>query len=247
MKRSEEILGLSIISINDGREVGRVKDLVVNPDRGAIECLVVENGNRYLGVKVIPFKDVEGVGEYAVTIASESSIVDLSEVPHVSDLLERNVQVKGTKVLTKKGKLIGEVNEYIIDEDNAGQISGCQLVAMDGSGDAKLIPKDSVVTFGKDVLVVVEGVEQNLTSSLTTGEEQPAAATVIETPVETPDPAKLFEQRQRQYMLGRKVAKQIIADEGQVLAEEGEVITEELIDKIKAAGKWSELTMNTKG
>ncbi|MHB1167185.1 MAG: PRC-barrel domain-containing protein [Carboxydocellales bacterium] len=308
MKRSEEVLGLSIISISDGREVGQVKDLVVNPDQGAVECLVVENGNRYLGVKVIPFKELEGVGEYAVTVASESAIVDLSEVPHVSSLMERNVQIKGTKVLTKKGRLVGEVSEYIVDEDSSGQITGCLMFTKNGINNNKFIPRDSVVTFGKEILIVVEGVEQTLedgelytlgqseatqqevtqpvvtatvaaqtatsrtvdtqpiveptvtapelksdvnkskATPVTQTEDQPeenAEETSDETPA-VPDAAKLFEQRQRQYMIGRKVSKQIADDGGNVLAEIDETITEELIDKVKAAGKWSELTLNTK-
>jgi uncharacterized protein YrrD len=312
MKRSEEVLGLSIISISDGREVGQVKDLVVNPDQGAVECLVVENGNRYLGVKVIPFKELEGVGEYAVTVASESAIVDLSEVPHVSSLMERNVQIKGTKVLTKKGRLVGEVSEYIVDEDSSGQITGCLMFTKNGINNNKFIPRDSVVTFGREILIVVEGVEQTLEDgeSYTQGQlearqqevtqpvvtataavqtatsrsdanqptveptvtapelnsdvnkskatpvtqtedrpEENAKETADETTDETPavpDAAKLFEQRQRQYMLGRMVSKQIADDGGNVLAEIDEIITEELIDKVKDAGKWSELTLNTK-
>ncbi|MDA8233383.1 MAG: PRC-barrel domain-containing protein [Clostridia bacterium] len=257
MKRSEEILGLSIISIGDGREVGRVKDLVVNPEQGAVECLVVENGNRHLGVKVIPFKDVEGIGEYAVTVANDTTIVELDEVPHVSNLLERNVQVKGTKVLTRKGNFIGEVTEYIVDEDNNGKIVGCQLAARDDSLNNKYIPKDSVVTFGKDVLVVVEGVADTLadniivedvsvTDSAETKETATKSTETTETPTTPPDAAQLFEQRQRQFMLGRQVAKQIVDSDGQVLAEEGETITEELMDRVKDGGKWSELVMNTK-
>ena len=251
MKRSEEILGLSIISISDGREVGRVKDLVVNPEQGAVECLVVENGNRHLGIKVIPFKEVEGIGEYAVTIASEDTIVSLDDVPHVNNLLERNVQVKGTKVLTRKGNFIGEVTEYVVDEDSNGKIVGCQLAAKDDNLNQKYIPKDSVVTFGKDVLVVVEGVASTLTGNIEVQEatEKEIESTIepsTETQTAPPDAAKLFEQRQRQFMLGRQVAKQIVDADGQVIAEEGDAITEELMDRVKEAGKWSELVMNTK-
>ncbi len=256
MKKSEELLGLSIISLNDGKEVGKVKDLVVNPEQGAVECLVVDDGTRYLGVKVLPSKFIEGVGEYAVTIESATAITTLEDLPNLNDLLEKNVEVIGTKVLTKKGRLIGMVSEFYIDEENEGKITACEFEAPK-SDIIKIIPAEGVVTFGKDVLVVAEDIEKllldkneyNQDAAVDTvveeAESTPVAEEVTETE-DTSDAAKMFEDRQRQFLLGRKVSKKIELDNGQVLAEEGTVITEELIEKAKALGKFTELSMNTK-
>ncbi len=288
MKRSEDLLGLSIISIEDGKEIGRVSDLVVNPAKGTVEFLIMDNGSRYTGVKVLPFKMVEGVGEYAVTIQSVSSISDLADEPEVNGLLEKSVRVKGTKVLTKKGKLIGSVSEYIIDDENEGKIAGCEVTPVSGASSNGLIPAEKIVTFGKDVLIVNEDAEVVPPNNPTgagpkpeTGAPQPAAPAVgnkektaekkeavrqtdaaeQKEPVENTkaaeknegaekqepsQAAKLFEERQRQYLLGRKTSKRVESDGGEVIAEEGQLITEELLDKAKAAGKFTELSMNTK-
>lgn len=258
MKRSEELLGLTVISIGDGKEIGLVSDLVINPAEGTVEYLIIDSGIRYIGIKVLPLKMVEGIGEYAVTVQDSSSIIDFAGEPEVSRLLELDVQVKGTKVLTKKGKLIGKVTEFFVDEDNDGKITGCELTPVNDSVAAGIIPAADVVTFGKDVLVVNEGVEDVLTDS-------PSGVAVCPEPAEQEairsqepqmddaddnkepsEAAKLFEERQRQYLLGRKVSKCIEADNGEVIAEEGDPITEELLDKAKEAGKFTELSMNTK-
>ncbi len=258
MKKSEELLGLSVISIEDGKEVGRVGDLVVNSAKGTVEYLIVDNGFRHLGLKILPFKLVEGVGEYAVTVQSATAVSDLNEQPEVSSLLEKNVRVKGTKVLTKKGKLIGTVNEFLIDDDNEGKIAGCELAPASGSGKTGIIPADQIVTFGKDVLIVNEGVETSLVNSPTGLSDKPAKSSKRSSSLaaedvpeadkaeEVSEAAKLFEERQRQYLMGRKASKRLETDSGEVIAEEGEVITEEVLNKAREAGKFTELSMNTK-
>ncbi|KNZ68595.1 PRC-barrel domain-containing protein [Thermincola ferriacetica] len=254
MKRSGELLGLAIISLNDGKEVGKVNDLIINPEEGAVECLVVDDGTRYLGVRVLPSKFIIGVGEYAVTIESATAITTLDDLPDLSDLLEKNVKVIGTKVLTKKGKLIGTVSEFYVDEENEGKIVACEFTAPK-SNEPKIVPADGVVTFGKDVLVVVEDVDKLLTDKKTfSGLAEPDAQVPAGSAQETEEQqdednseaTRLFEERQRQFLLGRKVSKKIETEKGEVLAEEGDIITEELLEKVKRAGKFTELSMNTR-
>lgn len=241
MKKSEELLELAIISIEDGREIGRVCDLIINPAQGAVEYLIVENGSRYIGVKVLPFDMIEGVGAYAVTIANVSALTDLADRPEVNELLEKNVRVKGTKVLTKKGKLIGTVSEFLVDDENEGKIAGCEVAPVNGAAGAGAIPAEQIITFGKDVLIITTDTE---TAAETTRE--PDAGQDLPSKPELSQAARLFEERQRQYLLGRKIGKHIETDGGEVLAEEGDVITEELLDKAKEAGKFTEISMNTK-
>lgn len=259
MKRSEELLGLSVISIEDGKEVGCVNDLVINSAKGCVEYLIIDSGPKYLGTKVLPFKLVEGVGEYAVTILSQSSITDIADQPEINELLEKNVRVKGTKILTKKGKLIGSVNEILIDDENEGKIAGCELIPVNEANPDGVIAADGIVTFGKDVLIINEGIAtvpaDRLASTGSQPVAEPAKQPVSQVEEQKPaakegqepsEAARLFEERQRKYLLGRKVSKLVETESGEVIAEEGDIITEELLDKAKEAGKFTELSMNTR-
>lgn len=49
MKKSQQILGLPIISISDGNEVGKVKNVVLNAEKGAIDYFVVDSGIQEIG------------------------------------------------------------------------------------------------------------------------------------------------------------------------------------------------------
>lgn len=245
MKRSAEITGLTVISIADGRETGRVKDLVINAQQGTVECLIIDRENTYLELKVIPFAAVEGIGEDAVTIANEDAILNATEVPGLEELLRQNIRIKGTRVMTRKGKMMGSVSEYFVDEES-GKIIACEFTPVNGNGENKIIPASAIVTFGKDVLVVAENVENEILDSLAELENGPSGIETSSTSeqINPSDAARLFEERQRQFLLGKRATKTIESDSGEVIVAEGEVITEEIIERAKKEGKIMELTMN---
>ncbi|OEF98321.1 PRC-barrel domain-containing protein [Desulfuribacillus alkaliarsenatis] len=162
MKKSSEIKSLPIFSIMDGKEVGNVRSLLINAEKGIVEYLIVETLSLEFGIKAIPFEKIEGIGDYAVTIESDASIVELSDTPSAHDMLKKNVQIVNNKVMTKKGSLLGNVSEYYIDE-LSGKILGCVLTN-NNEVDGQVILEESILTFGKEVVVVVENIAEQLVS-----------------------------------------------------------------------------------
>lgn len=56
--------------------------------------------------------------------------------------------------------------------------------------------------------------------------------------------SEIFERRQIKYMLGKKVSRDIEADDGSTVINQGEIITDDVIAKAKQNGKFLELSMN---
>jgi uncharacterized protein YrrD len=162
MKKTQRILGLPIISISDGMEAGRVKSIIINADRGAIDYIVVDSGIQIFSARVIPTDDVAGIGEYALTIENEGVITDISRIPEAIQLLQNDIRVKGTKVLTKKGSLIGEIGDIYVDENDGCKITGLEFIADITQKKVRLIPRESVITFGKNLTVVKEDIADSL-------------------------------------------------------------------------------------
>ncbi|MEH7223089.1 PRC-barrel domain-containing protein [Bacillus sp. JJ1566] len=152
MKKSVEIVGLPIISIIDGIEVGKVKSLVINPEKGSVDFLTIEHEDWQVSVKAIPFKRVVGIGEYAVTIESESSVIDLNEIPIANSLVNKKIKITNTKVMTRKGQLLGEILEYFVD-DETGNLLGTLLNVQ---GNEVVLASKSVLTYGRDIIIVEE-------------------------------------------------------------------------------------------
>lgn len=322
MKRTQEILGLPIISISEGIEVGKVKSIILNADKGAIDYIIVDSGIQIMGARVVPTEKILGIGEYAVTIDSESAINDIGKVPSAIDLLQKNIQVKGTKVLTRKGRLIGEIGDIYVDEDTACTITGVEFISDATQKKISIIPRERIITFGKNLAIVSEDVEsslvdkpsnlasvdifaeqkknnfsvsensdektinnyefENLTENVEPdnivdetyifsqqmSEEKIPQPEGLEVPefsgsfregedakydnesiptnsAEEPS-SNLFEQRQKQYLIGRKVTKNIFDNDGNIIIEEGSIITDDSFELVKEAQKMIDLVMNNK-
>lgn len=246
MKTTKEIVGLRIISIADGTQVGHVKDLLLNAQTGQMEFLIIDQPSDYFGAKIIAFSDVLGVGEFAVTIPNPQVIQDVAQNPVVQELLKQDVRVIGTKVLTKKGQLIGEVEELFIDED-AGKISVC--VYRNQAGQSLEISGTQVITYGKELLIVESNFQNESSNLLNTPDNQNTEEIVVSSSskefdsvnFESDDSFNLFEQRQLQYFIGKSVEKEIVLDNGETLAA-GQTITEETIQKITKRNTLMEIT-----
>lgn len=304
MKKSQEIIGLPVFSVLDGKKIGQVKDLVLNPEEGKLDFILVSNGSWYSGARVLPYKAVMGIGLHAVTTESDSLMTNISETASAHNLLQRNIEIKGNKVLTNRGNLIGIVIEYEVDE-TTGKVTQLEYRTAQDESVVETIDAGMVLTYGMDVIVIKEdavgggpaGGETPMKSNQAVEPVLPAAPVVetaevpaIESPAESsvssvppfsqPEPARpvvpppvpqsvipaqvreeipevdtasgsgdgaaFFKQRQRQFLLGKKLIQDIRDASGNLLIPEGTVVTERVIDLAEKNNKYVELTQCVK-
>lgn len=150
MKKSAEILGLPIISITEGRELGISKTLVIDAVAGAVAAITVEDEDWYRGVKLLPYSVVVAIGRDAVMVISSGSILTLVEAVDYEAMLDANIRVIGTRAITKSGTINGMVREIFVDGE--GRIESVQVVK--AQGEETMIPADAIAVFGKQVTVV---------------------------------------------------------------------------------------------
>ena len=246
MKLKSQIVGLPVLSIAEVASLGKVEELVINPETGVVDFLILEPEQWYLERRLISIHDIAGIGEDALTTETQTNVVNISSVPNAIELITKGISVVESKVITKKGRMNGTIDEIVIDEQN-GRISGCRWVSGDGANSG-IVPAQQVVTFGKGMLVVEENFEASLLES--TAEiknETPLNSTTekFDIPV-AEDPLQFFEDKQKQYLIGRTVTTDILTDEGEIIAEQGDKVTQDMVDKAVAADKFVELTLNTR-
>ena len=274
MKKSVDFVGQPVISITEGKELGNVKDLLINYSNGTVAALIIDDGKWYFGAKLLPFEAIAGIGEYAVTINNSQDIVTVTDRPELEKFLEADIKIIGKKVLTKGGKFEGKINEFIIDD--TGKISVCEME--NTAGEVVELPAQKIVTFGKEVLIISDGQEVTKVQAMDNNIEavpsvpEQVVAPVVEAAVPIPqaevpaapaveakepaietkekeqqsadDSVKKFDDKHRKFLLGKKAARRIETDNGMVIVEQGGEITEEVLQKAKLAGKFVELSMN---
>jgi hypothetical protein len=155
--------------------------------------------------------------------------------------------------MTRKGQLLGEANEYYIDEDS-GVIIGLQLSMKDKN---VIVKAELVLTFGKDILVVkdeataafldsedklLENLEQNHVAEVNTKQQN-------DKQVEDFNNKQIDEinAKQLELLKGKTVVKNIYSSDNRLLIPKNTVLTQEDIIKAQNEGPsaFVELSMNT--
>lgn len=146
MLRSKDIIGLPVFTLAEGKELGKITEILVNPGRGTVAALVVENTT-----KIVTFSSIKSIGKDAVVIDSASQLIELSE--HRSIERWKEIRIVDSKVITSAGRYMGQVGDFLLDM-LTGKIISC--MATDPEGERSAIPASRIVTFGKDALIVVD-------------------------------------------------------------------------------------------
>ncbi|TFE01014.1 PRC-barrel domain-containing protein [Jeotgalibacillus salarius] len=219
MKNSTELIGLPVISITDGTEIGTVKSIVVNPEKRSVDFIAIEHEDWQTSVRAIPFKKIIGLGGYAITVENSGAVIDLNEIPIANQLLNRKISVSDTKAITKKGALAGEIIEYYFNEDT-GSIEKLNIESSEKNG---FIDADHVITYGKDIIVLEEEALSAISESLETA---------------TAEVSKVDQMKEKQMtMLVGKTLKNDITDySGEKILSAGDVLTQEQIELTKQKG-----------
>ena len=315
MKKSVEIIGLPVISITEGRELGMSKSLLIDAPNGSVAAITIEDEDWYRGVKLLPYSSVIAIGEDAVTITNSENILTLEDAGDYEAMMDANIKIIGTKAITKSGTIQGKVVEIYIGDN--GKIEKCEIEGHDGS--LSEIVSEQISIFGKQVTVIDSDFEKK--TEIIAPVETPAVAAPktevpkaeikeapktetpkaeikeapkaeapkvevkeapkAETPkvevkeapktdtpkAEAPKPQvkeapktetpktvdaaaqmadKATEERHRRFLLGKTVTKDIVSATGVVLAKTGDVVTEEILQKVKMANMFIDLSMNVK-
>ncbi|MDD6398335.1 MAG: PRC-barrel domain-containing protein [Selenomonadaceae bacterium] len=277
MKKSVEILGLPVISITEGRELGMSKTLLVDAKNGTIAAITIEDEDWYRGVKLLPYSSVIAIGHDAVTVTNSENILTLEDAGDYEAMLDANIKIIGTKAITKSGTIQGKVVEIYIGE--TGKIEKVEIESADGS--LSETSSEQISIFGKQVTVIDSDTIEKKTEPVAPKaepapevkpevKEEPKAEPAPEVKPEVkeepkaepapevkPEPApapkadndiqqadKVTMDRQRRYLLGKKVTRQITNAEGVVLVEKGAVVTEAVLQKVQMANQFITLSMN---
>lgn len=81
MKKAKELLHLPIISISEGKQLGMIKDLIINPDEKSVNYLIIGQDDWQVSLDALSYDNVVGVGDSAVMIEQKNSILGLEEIP----------------------------------------------------------------------------------------------------------------------------------------------------------------------
>ncbi|MFW6238438.1 MAG: PRC-barrel domain-containing protein [Bacillota bacterium] len=158
MRRGEELIGLPVITLNSGKIIGEVKDVIYIPvSRRLKGLLILREGYKFF----LSTHNIHEIGRDVVTVESSDCLQESREMPGLGIKSEDNT-LAGERVITDSGRELGMIADLVINEEDM-EIAGFELSAglvrdlLDGR---EMLSFNSDIRYGRDRLILKEHKEE---------------------------------------------------------------------------------------
>jgi uncharacterized protein YrrD len=176
--KSRKLLSMPVISLENGQQLGRVKEIILDPSQLALVGLIIDQKRVFKEPRVISFEQIKNIGSHAITVEKASAVEKASSLPVLNKLIKNPIPLIGSKVITEDGTILGIVEEFNFDIQTGAitmlEISGRLLESLFKG--RSTLGREAVITLGTDALVIrpqseeelgqVEGVVQEALANL---------------------------------------------------------------------------------
>lgn len=159
MQKASEIIGRAVVAREGAEDVGKIKDLVVDPSGRQVLGFVVGEG-LLKSTKVAPWMGIQAIGPDSVIVSASTSIVKVAEAPDIKAVLDKDLSIRGLRLQTTDGKDLGKIDDFQFDE-KTGAVLGYEL---SGGifGRNSFMPTPTTLELGKDLAFVGPEAEETI-------------------------------------------------------------------------------------
>lgn len=147
---------MQVYSLMEGAAVGRVKEVIIDPDEKRLLALAVDMGGWYHDIRVIPAGKISTVGDDIIMVDEKQAAVVVPNLPKIVEQMKNPCNIIGARVISEDGRNLGKVEGFYLERDS-GAISRLELSGgMFGKIWAGKISlgAEHIVTLGSEAVVV---------------------------------------------------------------------------------------------
>ncbi len=151
MQRVSELIGKPIVSAESGERIGKVTDVLLDPQTQHVVGIVV-GGGVFASEHVLPYGDVQTLGRDAVIARTGAGVVGPKEWRQYTVDATRSSTLKHRRVLTTSGRALGEVHDILLNDGGmveSFEVSGGGLMPR-----RSILPSVKGLTIGSDAVLV---------------------------------------------------------------------------------------------
>lgn len=156
MRKGSDILGKTITAFDSGRRVARVQDLIFDQETNQLLGVLVEEAGLFRSAKVVPLGAISAFGTDTLIIPSRDAIISAKHDNRIHQVLDRNLILKGTRIVTTDGRYLGSVVDLYFNEQT-GMIEGYEAsggIFADAYSGRSFIPAPQTIRIGEDATFV---------------------------------------------------------------------------------------------
>lgn len=148
---------MQVYSVAEGAAVGRVKDVIIDPEEKRLLALAVDKGGWYHEVRVIAVGRIGTVGDDLIMV-DEKQAAEAPNLPKIVENMKHPCNIIGARVISRDGRSIGRVEGFYLARDGGRitrlEISGGPLGWL-WAGKLSLAA-EHIITLGAEAVVVDE-------------------------------------------------------------------------------------------
>ena len=111
-----KLVGAPVMSVHVGGEIARAKMAIIEPENLKVVAYELTGALlRGIPEKILRTEDVREFGRLGLIIDSRDELVAREDVVRIDEILKLNFSLVGLKVVTKKGKKLGKVSDYLVE------------------------------------------------------------------------------------------------------------------------------------
>jgi len=126
MLKGRELLSLPVITLEEKKFLGEVKDLIYNPFNGEILGVIIENAGWFKEAKGFLYKEIIEFNDDGLVVADDSVVRSLSQIPELKDVPLQDIDIRGFIVEDCQGQSIGVVQDLVFSKET-GKITGYEI------------------------------------------------------------------------------------------------------------------------
>jgi uncharacterized protein YrrD len=156
LRKAKDVIGLPVITVTTGKQVGVVKELKIGSD-WKLKTVVLEPRGWFAAGRSVAAEDIVGLGEDAVTIPGEEAVRPEDGDPEARPLADGAGKLFGLPVVTADGERIGLIEDVYFQPEAGIPLVGFELsegFLSDLQEGRKTLPIPEDATLGEDAVIV---------------------------------------------------------------------------------------------
>lgn len=251
-RKGKELIGLPVMTFSEGRNIGKVKDILFDPEQNRVVALLIDEGGWFSSARVVPWQNIQMVGPDSIILPNSSAEIKADSDRYIKRIMQADNILTGTRVYTEDGRDLGTIGDMYID-DSTGHVAGYEVsggVFASSLRGKKFMPAPETLTVGRDVAFVPSEVGDAMeaqTGGIVGAAQGASTATSGALSSARDKVSTATRDQQRAYVLDKPVNRDVTGDAGEVLVPAGKAVDQADVDRAEAAGKLNALFLATGG
>lgn len=145
--KTADLLGKTIISVENARTLGKIKDVVYDPEKNRVTAFLVEEGDIISKPNLLPVNEIDDIDQNSVFVKSEKAIKPQQEV---FDTIENETELSNSLVEKDTGEKIGLLKDMFF-EAKSGKVNN---FVVKGGRATRKVPVKKVIDAKSDKTII---------------------------------------------------------------------------------------------